>query len=152
MEFWTLMVEAGWNELPLLGVFLRGLRGQLRDAVPMRGRPLDLRSLIELATELDAYLNQQRPDHATFTSSLLPPHSIGNRSVFSFSDHFHSAILGSTWFSRHNPKLNWTEGFLTGWSVHSRWSLDQSATQWRRTLVSAWFPGSSSSLGTGFFI
>lgn len=75
VEFWILAVEAGWNEPSLMGVFWRGLRGKLRDAVALRGRPKDLWSLIDLTTELDAYLNHQWPNPATFTSSVLPPHS-----------------------------------------------------------------------------
>lgn len=33
VEFWTLVVEVGWNESPLMGVFRRGLNRQLQEAV-----------------------------------------------------------------------------------------------------------------------
>lgn len=73
IEFWTLAVEAGWNDPPLLGVFRQGLNKQLRDAVALRWRPKDLNSLISLATELDNYFRGQHRDQAPLTPPYPPP-------------------------------------------------------------------------------
>lgn len=70
VEFWTLEVEARWNEPPL---FRRGLNRWLQDALALQERPKDLDSLISLATALDNYRKEQRREPAVPAASAFPP-------------------------------------------------------------------------------
>lgn len=98
VEFWTLVVEVGWNESPLMGVFRRGLNRQLQEAALLWGHPKDLDSLISLATELDTYLYGQHWDPTVITSSLLPSHPPAPPG----STGFHSAELDGYVSSLHD--------------------------------------------------
>lgn len=60
VEFWTLTVEAGWNEPLLIGAFRWGLNRRLQDALALQGCPKSLDLFISLATVLDNYLGGQR--------------------------------------------------------------------------------------------
>lgn len=50
VEFWTLVVEGGWNESPLMGVFRKGLNHWLQDALALQGQLKDLDWLISFWT------------------------------------------------------------------------------------------------------
>lgn len=75
VEFWTLAVEAGWNESLLMGFFRWGLN----IVVALRGHPNDLDSLISLATELDTCLSGQHRDQATLSSAISTWWRLGQR-------------------------------------------------------------------------
>lgn len=60
VDFWTLAVDAGWNEPALEGAFRRGLNRPVRDALALRSRPRDLNVLVAVAIELDNHLRGQR--------------------------------------------------------------------------------------------
>lgn len=64
VAFWTLAVEAGWNEPPLMGVFRWRLNRRLWDTLALQARPKDLDGLITLATDLDNYMREQRCESA----------------------------------------------------------------------------------------
>ena len=76
VEFQTLVVESGWNEEALQGVFLNALGGDIKDELTSWEESLDLEHLIVLAIRVDNRLRERRRERAlrsSSTPSSMPP-------------------------------------------------------------------------------
>ena len=64
IDFRILAIESGWDERALQGVFLRGLREELRDELAARDETTSLDELISLAIRLDNRLRERRRERS----------------------------------------------------------------------------------------
>ena len=87
IDFRILAIESGWDERALQGVFIRGLKEELRDELAVRDETTSLDELISLAIRLDNRLRERSererhtppgrqtrsPHHRDPLDSSLPP-------------------------------------------------------------------------------
>ena len=64
IDFRILAIESGWDERALQGVFLRGLRDELRDELAARDETNSLDDLISLSIRLDCRLSERRRERS----------------------------------------------------------------------------------------
>ena len=72
IDFRILAIDSGWDERALQGVFLRGLRDELRDELAARDETTSLDDLISLATRLDNRLRERRRERSGRASHTPP--------------------------------------------------------------------------------
>lgn len=72
VEFRILAIEAGWDEKALQGIFMRGLREELKDELAARDETSSLEELISLAIRLDNRLCERRRERAASSRVPLP--------------------------------------------------------------------------------
>lgn len=58
VDFWTLVMDAGWNDAALQEVFVKGLNEQLKDELAAQDEPSTLSALVSLAIRLDNRLRE----------------------------------------------------------------------------------------------
>ena len=76
VEFRTLAVESGWNEVALQGVFLNALGNDVKDKLTTREESSDLEHLIALAIRMDNRLRERRRERAICSAPTpfsMPP-------------------------------------------------------------------------------
>ena len=70
IDFRILAIESGWDERALQGVFLRGLRDELRDELAARDETTSLDELISLSIRLDCRLRERRKERSGRVSHI----------------------------------------------------------------------------------
>lgn len=68
VDFWSLAVDAGWNEAAHQGVFVQGLLDHLKNELAARDKPGDLPSLVSLAVRMDNRIREHQRERSTRSS------------------------------------------------------------------------------------
>ncbi|XP_037833528.1 uncharacterized protein LOC112450623 isoform X3 [Kryptolebias marmoratus] len=138
IEFHTLAADSHWNDPALTDVFFQGLREEIKDELATRERPVDLRSMEDLATRIDLRLSERRRERqgrilsnsANWQfKSFPPPQGSGSSTTMSSSEEAmqigrtklskeerERRRRGATWLRKHNPHINWVRREITGWA------------------------------------